>query len=219
MAGESNLDILLKTMTPKLNAGVYVFCSILDVQLVDSKDIIMIFKEEEGHTVIVKQEIADKLKFDYSFVAAWITLTVHSSLQAVGLTAAFSKALTDGNGIVSVEGGRDILTKKISKYLAISEDLSNPYSYLKDKYLSLSINEDLFGQDILLKHESNFRIERKDIKDAYYDPKKKWGMGPYPHDGKVYIKLANNKKREFIILGNQKGAKIADWILLNLNLV
>jgi hypothetical protein len=105
MTGESNLDKLLKTMTPKLNAGAYVFCSILDVQVVDSKDIIMIFKEEEGHTVIVKREIADKLKFDYSFVAAWITLTVHSSLQAVGLTAAFSKALTDGNISCNVVAG------------------------------------------------------------------------------------------------------------------
>jgi hypothetical protein len=105
MRGESNLDKLLKTMTPKLHAGAYVFCSMLDVQVVDSKDVIMSFKEEEGYTVIVKQEIADKLKFDYSFVAAWITLTVHSSLQAVGLTAAFSKALTDGNISCNVVAG------------------------------------------------------------------------------------------------------------------
>lgn len=105
MTGESNLDKLLKTMTPKLNAGAYVFCSMLDVQVVDSKDVIMIFKEEEGYTVILKQEIADSLRFDYSFIAAWITLTVHSSLQAVGLTAAFSKALTDGNISCNVVAG------------------------------------------------------------------------------------------------------------------
>jgi hypothetical protein len=105
MTGESNLDKLLKTMTPKLNAGAYVFCSILDLQVIDNKDVIMIFKEEEGYTVILKQEMADNLKFDYSFVAAWITLTVHSSLQAVGLTAAFSKALTDGNISCNVVAG------------------------------------------------------------------------------------------------------------------
>ena len=31
----------------------------------------------------------------YSFVGAWITLNVHSALEAVGLTAAVSRALTE----------------------------------------------------------------------------------------------------------------------------
>lgn len=95
MAAETNLDALLKTMKPKLNAGDFVFCTIKDLALVDFQDIILMFKEDEGFTVIINQEIADKLKLDYQFVASWITLTVHSSLEAVGLTAAFSKALTD----------------------------------------------------------------------------------------------------------------------------
>ena len=43
----------------------------------------------------MKRKVADKFKLDYSFIASWITLTVHSSLDAVGLTAAFSKALSD----------------------------------------------------------------------------------------------------------------------------
>ena len=53
------------------------------------------FKEEEGYTIILKKEMADSLNLEYSFVAAWITLTVYSSLEAVGLTAAFTKALSD----------------------------------------------------------------------------------------------------------------------------
>ena len=58
-------------------------------------DIVLFFKEEEGNTIIIKKELANSLQLEYSFVAAWITLTVHSSLEAVGLTAAFSSALSD----------------------------------------------------------------------------------------------------------------------------
>jgi hypothetical protein len=54
----------------------------------------MLFKEQEGITIIVTKQTADTWQLNYSFIAAWITLTVHSSLEAVGLTAAFSTALS-----------------------------------------------------------------------------------------------------------------------------
>lgn len=41
------------------------------------------------------REMADDLGLTYTYVAAWITLTVHSSLEATGLTAAFATALAD----------------------------------------------------------------------------------------------------------------------------
>jgi len=47
--------------------------------------------------MLLKKEAADSLNLDYSLVTSWITLTVHSSLEAVGLTAAFSKVLTEEN--------------------------------------------------------------------------------------------------------------------------
>ena len=94
MEGEKDLEKLLKTMKPSLNEGDYVFCIINDITTIESSDIIMFFREQEGFTVIIKKELADSLKLEYSFVASWITLTVHSSLEAVGLTAAFSKALS-----------------------------------------------------------------------------------------------------------------------------
>jgi hypothetical protein len=95
MDGENNLNILLRTMKPKINIGEYVFCTIADSTIVNYHDVVLFFKEEEGNTVILQKEMADKLKLDYSFIASWITLTVHSSLDAVGLTAAFSRALSD----------------------------------------------------------------------------------------------------------------------------
>ena len=107
MTGEKDLNRLLKTMKPKQNMGDFVFCTV-ETQLISKthghaslpaqinlNDIILMFKEEEGYTIVLKKETADSLKLNYSFVASWITLTVHSSLEAVGLTAAFSKALSD----------------------------------------------------------------------------------------------------------------------------
>jgi uncharacterized protein len=98
MPGETNLAQLLKTMQPALNTGEYVFCAVEDLKQINLDDVVMLFKETEGLTVILKKEVADQLELSYSFVAAWITLKVHSSLEAVGLTAAFSKVLSE-NGI------------------------------------------------------------------------------------------------------------------------
>lgn len=97
MPGETNLDSLLKTMNPVLNEGDYVFCISKDGNQAIMQNAVMTFKEAEGFTYILDKNIADTLQLEYSFVAAWITLTVHSSLEAVGLTAAFSKALADEN--------------------------------------------------------------------------------------------------------------------------
>ena len=98
MNGEKDLETLLKSMKPKHNVGEYVFCTIENLNQLNLSQIIMTFKEEESITIIAKKEVADQLNLEYSFIASWITLTVHSALEAVGLTAAFSKALSD-NGI------------------------------------------------------------------------------------------------------------------------
>ncbi|WP_410505617.1 ACT domain-containing protein [Mucilaginibacter sp. SG538B] len=46
---------------------------------------------------MLKKETDDKLNLEYSYIAAWITLTIHSSLEAPGLTAAFATALANEN--------------------------------------------------------------------------------------------------------------------------
>ncbi|MCG9793461.1 ACT domain-containing protein [Flavobacterium algicola] len=95
MNGETQLELLLKTMKPKKNEGEFVFCKVENLDNLNLSDILMFFREEESITIILKKEIADQLNLEYSMIASWITLTVHSSLEAVGLTAAFSKALTE----------------------------------------------------------------------------------------------------------------------------
>jgi len=93
MAGETDLNKLLGSMKPKLNFGDYVFCVVEDIAKINQADIISTFREKEGITIIISKELADQLKLQYTFTAAWITLTIHSSLEAVGLTAAFATAL------------------------------------------------------------------------------------------------------------------------------
>ena len=93
MPGESDLNIILKTLKPFLHNGEYVFCQVPDQYRIDLNDIISYFREGEGVTIILSKTTADRFKLPYSFVSAWITLRVHSSLESVGLTAAFSNAL------------------------------------------------------------------------------------------------------------------------------
>jgi hypothetical protein len=119
------------------------------------------------------------------------------------------------NGLVSVESGGNIIAKDLAERMAISGDLQNPYSYVNSKYMDRVKDYDLFNESILTQNKSNFVIKRSDIKNAYYDPKKKWGMGYYPHDGKVYVETHDGRKKEFIIMGNQSGQKIANLIMIN----
>jgi len=94
---ETNLQQLLQKMQPILNNGEYVFCLLKTLANVNLQDVLFFFREDEGSTILVTKAHADKHQFAYEYVTAWITLTVYSSLQAVGLTAAFSNALASAN--------------------------------------------------------------------------------------------------------------------------
>jgi hypothetical protein len=97
MTGESNLKKLLNSMSPELMDGEYVFCSFPDAQYGDYSDLepIAAISELEGLTLIVPKSRADERSLAYESVFSGITLSIHSSLDAVGLTAAFSKKLTE----------------------------------------------------------------------------------------------------------------------------
>ena len=93
MSGESNLEILLRSAAPQHNAGKYVFCTVKNISATLLTKAVATIREEEGVTLILPQAIADDQLLKYEYIAGWITLKVHSSLAAVGLTAAFSPAL------------------------------------------------------------------------------------------------------------------------------
>jgi uncharacterized protein len=101
----SNLTELLASMTPVLNDGVYVFSTVAHDTDLSGVDVVAMIREREGISVILAEEDAYKLDLEVVFRAAWISLTVHSDLEAVGLTAAFARALGDFNVSCNVIAG------------------------------------------------------------------------------------------------------------------
>lgn len=105
MAGETALSTLIRNMSPHLNPGQYVFCTLDDATRLHGSVPLGSFREREGLTVILERGEADRLGLAYDYSAAWITLEVHSSLSAVGLTAAFAGALAQAGISCNVVAG------------------------------------------------------------------------------------------------------------------
>ncbi|MBB4063463.1 ACT domain-containing protein [Gellertiella hungarica] len=97
MTGESNLSSLLKGMEPVLQKEILVFATVPEERealLPQRLSVVGQFREAEGLTLILPQSEARDAGLACSGPMRQITLTIHSSLEAIGLTAAFSAALT-----------------------------------------------------------------------------------------------------------------------------
>ena len=107
MSGDTDLSNLLKTMKPELNEGIYSFYTVESLAglRIPLEDILMFFQEKESITLIVSKQNAVKYQLSQENLFSWITLSVHSSLSAVGLTAAFSGALAKVNISCNVVSG------------------------------------------------------------------------------------------------------------------
>jgi len=91
-AGGSDLRELLRHMSPELMPGEFVFLCFPSSTYGNHAELqpIGMFMEQEGLTLIVPRALADGHQHNYSSVFSCITLQVQSSLEAVGLTAAFA---------------------------------------------------------------------------------------------------------------------------------
>ncbi len=96
VVGETNLSKLLGTMSPKLMSDEYVFCSVQgEYQDFHELSPLASYREDEGLTLVLSKAAAIANQLSFESVFKGITLTVHSSLDAVGLTAAVSTKLAE----------------------------------------------------------------------------------------------------------------------------
>ena len=91
---------MIAGMAPLPDAESWHFCSSDDAALTAraAPHALASFAEDEGTSLIVPRAVAGELGFDTSLPMARITLSVHSALDGVGLTAAVAQALA-GAGI------------------------------------------------------------------------------------------------------------------------
>lgn len=93
--GGRDLRLLLAGMEPRLLPEEFVFCTAPDRENEALADLpaLATFREEEGLSLVLERTIAESRGFPYGLVMRCISLTVHSALDAVGLTAAIASRL------------------------------------------------------------------------------------------------------------------------------
>lgn len=103
MSGERDLQKLLTGMGPQLRPDRFVFTVV--AQQPQGVRPFATVAEDEGLTMVLTQDEADQHGLEYDYVAAMITLRVHSALDAVGLTAAVATRLASAGISCNVVAG------------------------------------------------------------------------------------------------------------------
>ena len=105
MSGEADLNALLATLSARLVEGTYVFVTLPEGRLPAGLSPRMVFREDEGTTLICLQSDAEAHGLSSEFPCRMITLDVHSSLEAVGFIARVATELAHhGMGVNPVSG-------------------------------------------------------------------------------------------------------------------
>jgi uncharacterized protein len=93
MPNETNLRLLIQGMTPELDSKPYGYVVAKAELNLPVESCFATIREAEGLTLVGRADIL--LAAGYVLNSEWahITLQIHSSLEAIGLTAAFAAAL------------------------------------------------------------------------------------------------------------------------------
>ena len=86
---------MIRGMAPVLDPDAWHFVTVTDVSVIAGTSPLATFVEDEGLSLILSQEDATAAGLPTDMPMARITLSVHSALDGVGLTAAVAGALAD----------------------------------------------------------------------------------------------------------------------------
>src|SRR3954453_3401399 len=101
MPGERNLEILLQGTAPAMHEDEFVYCTHAKI----AGDPVCVFRESEGWTLVLRRAEAERLGIPFTYPCRMITLTVQSSLEAVGLLADVATRLAARGISVNVVSG------------------------------------------------------------------------------------------------------------------
>jgi uncharacterized protein len=105
MTGETDLDILLRSLSAELVEGLFVFVTVQSEDIPRHIVPQMVFREAEGTTLILSKSDAEAHSLPYEFPCRMITLNIHSSLEAVGFMARIASELAKHDmGVNPVSG-------------------------------------------------------------------------------------------------------------------
>ena len=125
LIGENDLPKLLQSMSPLLLEQEYVFATFAQAKYGDHANLQPFASviEAEGLTLIIEKSTAERHDIEFHAVFKAITLQVHSSLEAVGLTAAVATKLAECGVSANVVAGYfhdHIFVQSESAELAVS---------------------------------------------------------------------------------------------------
>ena len=115
------------------------------------------------------------------------------------------------NGLISEFHPTDNITNELLKNRIVLKDRDKVMSYVKKKYLERYEGVDLTDPAIIKIYKSNFIMDLVGAR-VTFNPKQKWGMGTYPHNGRINIQSKLGERRELILLGSQNEKKILEYL-------
>jgi len=131
---EHDLDELLAQLSVSRRPGSW--CMVSDMTVPAGIVVAATIVEDEGTTGVLSVADAERLGVKPEFVAAWLTVKVHSALDTVGLTAALASALAAENIACNVLAGHYhdhllVPIEKADQAIAVLEELRGPRPPLK----------------------------------------------------------------------------------------